>query len=254
MDTVSDAIDASTIIATDSELLLLPKPTALSTGDIVIPDSEYSAMHGPNNLLWRAAMDKEKSKMAASSTLFVCPRSEVPATCKVVGYKWVYTVKNDECKARVTLHGFNQIEGVNFFDTSSPTVDSTTHKLFWGVVAEKKMFVLQGDVKAAFLQAEFTVAVSLFMKMPVAWAAAESPDTVLCVAKPIYGAKQASLEFHRAFTRHMETLSFQQSINDPCLFTLFTPDSWVMLIIHVDDFLLAATNEALACKIGKQIE
>ena len=253
---MSDAFDDSTIIQDDSDLTLLPKPTKLSNGTIInIPTSELEAMSGPNNLLWRAAMETEKLKMAATATLSVCYKSDLPPGSKVVGYKWVFTLKNDAPNARLTLQGFSQIPGLHYFETSSPTVDTTTLKLFWGVATDKHMHVLQGDVKGAYLQVEFTDAVVLHMNMPLSWQATESNNTVLAVNKPIYGAKQAGLEFYRAFNEYMQvTLQFTQSINDPCLYTRHTLTDSAQLVLHVDDFLLGATTEKLTWEIGRTIE
>ena len=60
----------------------------------------------------------------------------IPKDAKVVDSKWVFAIKTnqdgsiDRYKARLVAKGFSQIDGVHYFDTSSPVAQMNSVKIF----------------------------------------------------------------------------------------------------------------------------
>lgn len=87
---------------------------------ISVPNSFAEAFADPR---CRAAMDEEMEAMRSNSTWVL---TALPASKKVVGWRWVYAMKYKSdgsvvrFKARLVAKGYTQIEGVNFQETFSP--------------------------------------------------------------------------------------------------------------------------------------
>ncbi|KAH9726030.1 retrovirus-related pol polyprotein from transposon RE1 [Citrus sinensis] len=90
------------------------------------PDSVYEAIQNPK---WLTAMKEEYAALMQNGTWSLVPRM---ADQKVVGNKWVYRVKYNtdgsvaKYKARLVAKGFQQVMGVNCFETFSPIIKPAT--------------------------------------------------------------------------------------------------------------------------------
>ncbi|CAI7803929.1 unnamed protein product [Closterium sp. NIES-54] len=111
-------------------MLLAPEgnPDAL---DIPTPRSYAEAIEGPYSSQWQAAMDAEMASWKSTGTYV----DEVPPPgANIVSGMWIFSVKRlpgspPAFKARYVARGFIQRQGVDFFQTFSPTPKTTT--LWW---------------------------------------------------------------------------------------------------------------------------
>jgi hypothetical protein len=78
---------------------------------------------------WRAAMGDEFDALLANKTWSLCPR---PSQHNIIRNKWVYKIKQkqdgsiDRYKARLVAKGFDQESGVDFAETFSRVVKTST--------------------------------------------------------------------------------------------------------------------------------
>ena len=112
-----------------------------------------------------------------------------------VGCRWVFTIKYnpdgsiDRYKARIVAKGFHQQPGVDYNDTFSPVIKSTTIRLILGLAVNNDWPVRQTDVNTAFLQGHLNEEV--FMAQPPRFQDTDRPSHVCRLRKAIYGLKQA---------------------------------------------------------------
>ncbi|CAI7770371.1 unnamed protein product [Closterium sp. NIES-54] len=108
--------------------MLLAPEGDLDAPDIPTPHSYAEAIEGPYSSQWQAAMDAEMASWKSTSTYvdeFPPPRANI------VSGMWIFRVKRPSdsppvFKARYVARGFNQRQGVDFFQTFSPTPKMTT--------------------------------------------------------------------------------------------------------------------------------
>ncbi|CAI7896291.1 unnamed protein product [Closterium sp. NIES-53] len=99
--------------------------------DIPTPRSYAEAIEGPYSSQWQAAMDAEMASWKSTGTYV---DKVPPPGANIVSGMWIFRVKRPPgsppaFKARYVAHGFSQRQGVDFFQTFSPTPKMTTLQL-----------------------------------------------------------------------------------------------------------------------------
>ncbi|CAI7771949.1 unnamed protein product, partial [Closterium sp. NIES-54] len=134
-------------------MLLAPEgdPDAL---DIPTPRSYAEAIEGPYSSQWQAAMDAEMASWKSTGTYV----DEVPPPgANIVSGTWIFRVKRPPgsppaFKARYVARGFSQRQGVDFFQTFTPTPKMTTLRVLLHVAAQRDYELHSLDFSTAFLQ------------------------------------------------------------------------------------------------------
>ncbi|CAI5458667.1 unnamed protein product [Closterium sp. Yama58-4] len=192
--------------------------------NIPTPRSYAEAIAGEYSSQWQTAMDAEMASWKSTGTYV----DEVPPPgANIVDGMWIFRVKRPPgsppvFKARYVARGFSQREGVDFFQTFSPTPKMTT---LWGSLHEE-----------------------IWLRRPPGFTGSFPPDTQWSLRRPVYGLRQAPREWHDTLRTTLATLGFAPSIADPSLF-LRTDTSLppFYILVYVDDLVFAtADTEALA--------
>ncbi|CAI7780269.1 unnamed protein product [Closterium sp. NIES-54] len=116
--------------------------------------SYAEAIEGPYSSQWQAAMDAEMASWKSTGTYV----DEVPPTgANIVSGMWIFRVKRPPgsppvFKARYVAHGFSQRQGVDFFQTFSPTPKMTTLRVLLHVTAQCDYELHSLDFSTAFLR------------------------------------------------------------------------------------------------------
>ncbi|CAI7773907.1 unnamed protein product [Closterium sp. NIES-54] len=110
-----------------ASMLLVPEGDP-DAPDIPTPRSYAEAITGPYTSQWQAAMDVEMASWKSTGTYV----DEVPPPgANIVNGMWIFRVKRSPgsppaFKARYVARGFSQRQGVDYFQTFSPTPKMTT--------------------------------------------------------------------------------------------------------------------------------
>ncbi|KAL0454835.1 UNVERIFIED_CONTAM: Retrovirus-related Pol polyprotein from transposon RE1 [Sesamum latifolium] len=205
-----------------------------------IPDTDVCPFpESPQNQSLPTTSPYSLSYSCSSSATF--SKTALPAGKKPIGSRWVYKVKLrqdgsiDRYKAWLVAKGYNQIEGVDFFDSFSPVAKTVTVRLFIAIATTYQWSILQLDVNNAFLHGHLDEEV--YMVPPEGYTKADA-GLVCRLKRSLYGLKQASRQWNIKFTSKLEAFGFKQSSHDHCLFTMRTDSYFLVLIVYVDDVLL----------------
>lgn len=181
---------------------------------------------------------------------------EVPPGTKVLPVKWVLKVKSDAAgnidkfKGRVVVKGYEQEPGVDFDEVYAPVSKYATLRAVLAMAAAYDLELHQLDIKTAFLHGELEE--EIYVEQPPGYEEG-GPRMVCKLKKALYGLRQAPRAWHNRLKQELEKLGFQPSDADPGLWLLRGAGDKVLMIVWVDDLLLAAKTTKEVTAIKQQI-
>ncbi|CAI7859982.1 unnamed protein product [Closterium sp. NIES-53] len=215
-----------------------------------IPTSRYyeEAIEGPYSSQWQAAMDAEMASLKSIGTYV----DEVPPPgANIVSGMWIFRVKRPPgsppvFKARYVARDFSQRQGVDFFQTFSPTLKMTTLRVLLHVAAQRDYELHSLDFSTAFLQGSLHE--EIWLRRPPGFTRSFPSGTQWSLRQPVSGLRQAPREWHDTLRTTLAALGFAPSTADPSLFlrtnTTMPP---FYILVYIDDLVFAtADTEALA--------
>ncbi|CAI7900215.1 unnamed protein product [Closterium sp. NIES-53] len=216
--------------------------------DIPTPRSYAEAIEGPYSSQWQAAMDAEMASWKSTGTYVV----EVPPPwANIASGMWIFRVKRPPgsppaFKARYVARGFSQRQGVDFFQTFSPTPKMTTLRVLLHIAAQSDYELHPLDFCTAFLQGSLHE--EIWLCRPPGFTGSFPAGTQWSLRRPVYGLRQEPREWHDTFRTTLAALGFAPSTSDPSLF--LRTDTTLLpfyVLVYVDDLIFAtADTEALA--------
>ncbi|CAI5471808.1 unnamed protein product [Closterium sp. Yama58-4] len=216
--------------------------------DIPTPRSYAEAIAGPYSSQWQTAMDAEMASWKSTGTYV---DAVPPPGANIVSGMWIFRVKRPPgsppvFKARYVARGFSQREGVDFFQTFSPTPKMTTLRVLLHIAAQRDYELHSLDFSTAFLQGSLHE--EIWLRRPPGFTGSFPPGTQWSLRRPVYGLRQAPREWHDTLRTTLAALGFAPSTADLSLF-LRTDTSLppFYILVYVDDLVFAtADTEALA--------
>ncbi|CAI7911939.1 unnamed protein product [Closterium sp. NIES-54] len=235
-------------------VLLTPEgdPDAL---DIPTPRSYAEAIEGPYSSQWQAAMDAEMASWKSTGTYV----DAVPPLGKnIVSGMWIFRVKRPPgsppvFKARYVARGFSQRQGVDYFQTFSPTPKMTTLWVLLHVAAHRDYELHSLDFNTAFLQGSLHE--EIWLRRPLGFTGTSPPGTQWSLRRPVYGLRQAPREWHDTLRTTLAALGFAPSTADPSLF-LRTDTSLppFYILVYVDDLVFATADTAGVAYVKSELQ
>ncbi|CAI7900756.1 unnamed protein product [Closterium sp. NIES-54] len=235
-------------------VLLTPEgdPDAL---DIPTPRSYAEAIEGPYSSQWQAAMDAEMASWKSTCTYV----DEVPPPgANIVSGMWIFRVKRPPgsppvFKARYVARGFSQRQGVDYFQTFSPTRKMTTLRVLLHIAAQRDYELHSLDFSTAFLQGSLHE--EIWLRRPLGFTGTFPPGTQWSLRRPVYGLRQAPRKWHDTLRTTLAALGFAPSTADPSLF-LRTDTSLppFYILVYVDDLVFAIADTAGLAHVKSELQ
>ncbi|CAI7841330.1 unnamed protein product, partial [Closterium sp. NIES-53] len=159
----------------------------LDAPDISTPRTYAEAITGPYSSQWQIAMDAEMASWKSTGTYV----DEVPPPrANTVDGMWTFRVKQPPgsppaFKAHCAARGFSQREGVDLFQTFSPTPKMTTLRVLLHVAAQRDYELHSLDFSTAFLQGSLHEAI--WLRRPRGFTGSFPEGTQWSLRQPVYG-------------------------------------------------------------------
>ena len=102
------------------------------------------------------------------------------------------------------------------------------------------MHLDQMDVKTAFLHGDMDK--EIYMKQPERFVVPGKEQMVCKLTRSLYGLKQAPRQWYKKFDSFMTKSGFCKAEKDPCCYFKKYIDSYVFLLLYVDDMFIAGSS------------
>ncbi|TQD94623.1 hypothetical protein C1H46_019868 [Malus baccata] len=111
-------------------------------------------------------------------------------------------------------------------------------RVVMALVAYFDLELHQMDVKTDFLNGDLEECI--YMKQPTKFIERGKENMVCKLNKSIYGLKQASRQWYLKFDQIVYSQGFAENKLDDCIYIKFSSSQFILLVLYVDDILLAS--------------
>jgi len=219
-------------------------PEARETALLVnfdVPNS-YSEATSPENIdFWMPGIAKEENSIRENKTFSLVERKP---NMHVIPCRYVFRKRNGAPKVRLVAKGYRQVQGMEYVETYAPVVSLSAVRCFLAYVAHLDLECDQMDVVTAFLNGDLEE--TIYMDVPQGFSDASTENMVCLLHKAIYGLKQAPRQWHAKINSFLiDDLQFRSCSYEPCLYIRHKSDSITIIILYVDDLLIAGSDRAI---------
>ncbi|GFX73992.1 retrovirus-related Pol polyprotein from transposon TNT 1-94 [Trichonephila clavipes] len=206
------------------------------------PETYEEAINSKDSTNWKKAVESEMNSLSENH---IWELSDLPVGAKAIPCKWVYRLKTNldgsinKYKARLVARRFSQRQGIDYSETYSPVAKLGTIRTVLSIAAEERMHLTQFDVSTAFLYGDLEE--TIFMKQPEGFK--DGSGRVCKLKRSLYGLKQSPRCWNKCFGQFLTDLSFKASEADPCLYIRERKGRKLLIVLYVDDGLIAATDQ-----------
>ena len=240
-----------------------PKPYWVSEGQKNLlgaainnePSTYTEAMKLPDAVKWKQAADSEINSMEVNNVWDLVKR---PDKVKTIGSRWVFKRKTDDdgtvnkYKARLVAKGYAQKYGVDYNEIFAPVVSYNAIRTVLAIAAQEKMHVHQMDVVTAFLNGELVEEV--FLEQPEGFLVKDKEDHVYKLKKALYGLKQAPRAWYTKMNDVLGNMNMKKNDVDDNVYTLERGGQKLILLLYVDDLLLASRDIKLVKEVKEALK
>lgn len=222
-----------------------------SLQSVTIPKDWREAKLDPK---WKEAMLEELTALEKNKTWDLVP---YPLGKKIVGCKWIYTVKQnpdgkiERYKARLVAKGYSQTYGIDYDETFSPVAKMSTVRTLISCAANYDWPLYQLDVKNAFLHGDLQEEV--YLEVPPGFATDQTKGKVLKLKKSLYGLKQSPRAWFDRLRRAMCNMGYKQCNSDHTVFYYHSGGSVTILAVYVDDMIITGNDPLNISQLKKNL-
>ncbi|GJT87962.1 putative reverse transcriptase domain-containing protein [Tanacetum coccineum] len=167
-------------------------------------------------------------------------------------YKYKSETRTPRYKARLVVKGFQQKQGIDYNEIFSLVVKMTTIKLVLSTIAVENLHLEQLDVKTAFLYGHLDE--DIYMTQPEGFQSARKEENLVCkLKKSLYGLKQAPRQLYLKFDSFMQRAEYKRCVMDHCCYLKKVGLSSIILLLYVDNMLVAGSDIVEIKKLKRQL-
>lgn len=174
----------------------------------------------------------------------------------ILDSRWVFKRKTEadgkmRYKARLVIRGFKDNNDYELRKTYAPVSRFTLVRAVLVIINKYNLITCQLDVKTAFLNGE--IKEEIYMEIPEGThhTNKERDEYVCKLQRAMYGLRISPKCWNEKFTEVELSLGVENSDLELCLFTWREGEKFLILLLYVDDILVASNDEV---KLGEVIK
>ena len=149
-------------------------------------------------------------------------------------------------KAHLVAQGFQQVFGEDYNQVFALVVRWESVRALIRMATQLNMQIHQMDVDAAFLNG--ILKEDIYMTQPDEFVEKGKEHLISKLECSIYGLKQSPRCWNEVLDEHLQSMRFQNSAADECIYTGEINGDLVLLAVYVDDIILASKKEQVINK------
>uniref|UniRef100_W8B6G9 Retrovirus-related Pol polyprotein from transposon TNT 1-94 n=1 Tax=Ceratitis capitata TaxID=7213 RepID=W8B6G9_CERCA len=250
--------------------------------DVFVGIAEISlrdALCGPEREEWSDALECEVMNIIKNDTWDIVT---IVDNKNIVGCRFVLTNKYgpdgniERRKARLVAKGCGQKYGINYTDTYAPVARLESIRLLLALSTHFNLTIWQFDVVSAYLNG--TLSEKVFMRVPdnlydilkrlqikfnktgdVGSKASKMMNEIdkggnACrLKRALYGLKQAGRQWYAELKSKLISMGLKPTENESCLFHGYFEKNLVLLLVYVDDLLIASSEVKIIHKLKQKL-
>lgn len=165
----------------------------------------------------------------------------------IIASRWVFKRKiepdgNVKFKARLVIWGFKDKNIYELKETYAPVSRLPLVRAVIAIINKYKLKVYQLDVKTAFLNG--VIDEEIFMEIPEGTQCFDQgrKDKVCKLKRSLYGLRISPKKWNERFTEVALSINLENTDLEPCLFTWQVADKFLILLLYVDDIIMASND------------
>ena len=197
---------------------------------------------------WVKSVDEEHQRMIDCGVWVPIRKEDLPPNCDIIDSTWSMKKKaSGKYRARLAARGFKQREGVSYDrdDLFAPVVNELTVKIAFVMMILAGWYAPLMDVKGAFLKCGFRSQHKVAMEVPRGFEKFYPYGWLLLLLKTLYGCKQAAKMFWEFLLKLMQSMGFDRSKADPCLYFAWTQFGLILFLSYIDDMILMGNKDGV---------
>jgi hypothetical protein len=220
---------------------------ACSITETADPNTIKQAMSRPDWPEWKQAIESEHNSLNKRKVFGRI--QELPFGKTLVGFRYVLTRKRNDkgivtrYKARLVAQGFSQVFGLDFSQTYSPVMDSTTFRFLISFATMECLRMTMMDVVTAYLYGDLDA--EIYMKVPDSMVGTSNlSQPCIQLLKSLYGLKQAGRMWFHRLAAFLIANGFINNDTCPCVFIKREGKELAIIAVYVDDLNIIGTTKA----------
>jgi hypothetical protein len=184
------------------------------------------------------AAQKEIEMIQKFGTWKLVHPSEVPSGTPIYTPIWRFTRKSDgRMKARLCFPGHRQRKGIDYVNSSSPTVAMASFRLFLTFCKFRDVTPAHIDIRNAYLHAKVTE--DVYMRQPPGFIDEKRPQHVCKIVQSLYGMHQAGHNWHNLIDEDLRKYGLKRLEHDSCVYhRTQNGGEWIIVCLYVDDLFV----------------
>ena len=230
------------------------------------PGSYKEAMKSDEKNKWDLAVKDELNSMNKNKVWNFVKRplvDEYGTKPNIIDSRWVLKKKIEpngkiKHKARLVIRGFKDKNTYDLKDTYAPVSRLVLIRAVLAIINKYDLDVCQMDVKTAFLNGK--IEDEIYMEIPEGVNVSEKfrRENVCKIERALYGLKISPKRWNERFTEVASKIGLTSHYDEPCLFTWRDGDKFLILLLYVDDMLIASNDlvklEQIKLKLKDEFE